>query len=189
MSIYPDLSHLDRGVVAWLRTLVPILISLSRKLVSDHGSAALGIVSGRMKLPIRFLWAARNEIRWRSSPFAAKSSGCSSRAGAGGARNRGNEHQDIREHLCDSATSANWNATRRRWLMTLAPMLIRGFRAGWSASTARRGHRQREETRRQVTGLATGKQRNRQLGVNGGDPASARERQLDPNKPTIRCLG
>jgi hypothetical protein len=116
--------------VAWLRTLVPILISLSRKLVSDHGSAALGIVSGRMKLPIRFLWAARNEIRWRSSPFAAKSSGCSSRAGAGGARNRGNEHQDIREHLCDSATSANWNATRRRWLMTLAPMLIRGVSRG-----------------------------------------------------------
>ena len=65
MSIYPDLSHLDRGVVAWLRTLVPILISLSRKLVSDHGSAALGIVSGRMKLPIRFIRAARNEIRWR----------------------------------------------------------------------------------------------------------------------------
>jgi len=29
----------------WLTSLVPILISLSRKLVSDHGSAALGIVS------------------------------------------------------------------------------------------------------------------------------------------------
>jgi hypothetical protein len=35
----------------WLTTLAPILISCSRKLVSEHGSAALGIASVRMKLP------------------------------------------------------------------------------------------------------------------------------------------
>jgi hypothetical protein len=35
----------------WLTTLAPILISLSRRLVSDHGSAALGIASVRMKFP------------------------------------------------------------------------------------------------------------------------------------------
>jgi hypothetical protein len=40
-------------------------------------------------------------------------------------RSKGNEHQDIREHLGDTATSANWNITLRRWVMTLAPMLIR----------------------------------------------------------------
>ncbi len=43
----------------WLTSLVPILISLSRKLVSDHGSAALGIVSRPHKLPIRFIRAAQ----------------------------------------------------------------------------------------------------------------------------------
>jgi hypothetical protein len=35
----------------WLTTLAPILISFSRKLVRDHGSAVLGIASVRMKLP------------------------------------------------------------------------------------------------------------------------------------------
>jgi hypothetical protein len=32
-------------------TFAPILISYSRRLVSDHASAALGITSVRMKLP------------------------------------------------------------------------------------------------------------------------------------------
>src|SRR6516225_10943575 len=35
----------------WLTTFAPILISFSRRLVSDHGSAAFGIASVRMKLP------------------------------------------------------------------------------------------------------------------------------------------
>ena len=35
----------------WLTTLAPILISFSRKLVSDHGSAVFGMASVRMKLP------------------------------------------------------------------------------------------------------------------------------------------
>ena len=35
----------------WLTTLAPILINFSRGLVSDHGSAALGIANVRMKLP------------------------------------------------------------------------------------------------------------------------------------------
>jgi hypothetical protein len=35
----------------WLTTFAPILISFSRKLVSDHGSAVFGIASVRMKLP------------------------------------------------------------------------------------------------------------------------------------------
>ena len=34
-----------------LTTFAPILISFSRRLVSDHGSAALGIASVRAKLP------------------------------------------------------------------------------------------------------------------------------------------
>jgi hypothetical protein len=40
------------------------LISLSRKLVSDHGSAALGIVSGRMKVadPFPLGRAQRNSM-------------------------------------------------------------------------------------------------------------------------------
>jgi hypothetical protein len=35
----------------WRVTVAPILISFSRRLVSDHGSAAFGIASVRMKLP------------------------------------------------------------------------------------------------------------------------------------------
>jgi len=35
----------------WMTTLAPILISFSRRLVSDYGSAALGIASVRMRLP------------------------------------------------------------------------------------------------------------------------------------------
>jgi hypothetical protein len=35
----------------WLATLAPILISFSRKLVNDHGSAVFGIARVRMKLP------------------------------------------------------------------------------------------------------------------------------------------
>jgi hypothetical protein len=41
-----DLGQLEGGVAA---TLAPILISFSRRLVSDH--ATLGIASVRMKLP------------------------------------------------------------------------------------------------------------------------------------------
>jgi hypothetical protein len=35
----------------WRVTVAPILISFSRRLVSDHGSTAFGIASVRMKLP------------------------------------------------------------------------------------------------------------------------------------------
>jgi hypothetical protein len=90
---------LERGVAATARDLGSHLDQLIPQTVSDNGSTALGIASGRMKLPIYFIRAALNEIRWRSSPFAAKSSGCSPRAGASGARSRGNEHQDIGKHL------------------------------------------------------------------------------------------
>jgi hypothetical protein len=41
------LGHLERDVA----TFAPILISFSRRLVSDHGSAVFGIASVRVKLP------------------------------------------------------------------------------------------------------------------------------------------
>jgi hypothetical protein len=41
-----DLGHLG----PWLTTFTPILISLLHRLLSDHGCAALGIVSVRIKL-------------------------------------------------------------------------------------------------------------------------------------------
>jgi hypothetical protein len=44
-----DLGQLERDVAA-MTAFAPILISFSRRLVSDHGSAALGIASVRMKL-------------------------------------------------------------------------------------------------------------------------------------------
>src|SRR6516225_1124429 len=50
LTRHRDLGHLERDVPPWLTTLAPSLISFSRKLVSDHGSAALGIASVRMKL-------------------------------------------------------------------------------------------------------------------------------------------
>jgi hypothetical protein len=45
-----DLGHLERGVATVADTLAPILISFSRRLVNDHGSAVFGIASVRMKL-------------------------------------------------------------------------------------------------------------------------------------------
>jgi hypothetical protein len=48
---HSDLGELERDVAAVADDLAPILISFSRRLVSDHGSAALGITSVRMKLP------------------------------------------------------------------------------------------------------------------------------------------
>jgi len=51
LSRHRDLGHLERDVRPWLTTLAPILINFSRGLVSDHGSAALGIANVRMKLP------------------------------------------------------------------------------------------------------------------------------------------
>src|SRR6516165_10851576 len=50
----------------WLTTLAPILISFSRRLVSDHGFATLGIASVRMKLPrCRRGHGAGDARRWR----------------------------------------------------------------------------------------------------------------------------
>jgi hypothetical protein len=43
--------HMEDGVAAVAQTLAPILISFSRGLVSDHGSAVFGIASVRMNLP------------------------------------------------------------------------------------------------------------------------------------------
>src|SRR6516225_1632787 len=40
-----DLGHLERHVTAMADDLYPILISFSRRLVSDQGSTALGIAS------------------------------------------------------------------------------------------------------------------------------------------------
>jgi hypothetical protein len=46
-----DLGHLERHVTAWRTTFAPILISYSRRLISDHDCAVFGIASVRMKLP------------------------------------------------------------------------------------------------------------------------------------------
>ena len=51
-----------------LTTFAPTLISFSRRPVSDHDSAALGIASVRMKLPRLYASA----WSWRPTALAAK---------------------------------------------------------------------------------------------------------------------
>jgi hypothetical protein len=46
-----DLGHLERHIVALADDLGVILISFSRRLVSDHRSAAVGSANVRMQLP------------------------------------------------------------------------------------------------------------------------------------------
>lgn len=50
-NIYRDLGHLETDVAAMADDLAPILVSFSRRLASDHGAAAFGSASVRMKLP------------------------------------------------------------------------------------------------------------------------------------------
>jgi hypothetical protein len=51
LTRHRDLGHLERDVSPMADNLAPILTSFSRKPVSDHGSATLGIARVRIKLP------------------------------------------------------------------------------------------------------------------------------------------
>jgi hypothetical protein len=54
---HSDLAHLEDNVASVAGYLHAVLISFSRRLVSDHGSAVFGIAGVRMKLPSLYVRA------------------------------------------------------------------------------------------------------------------------------------